>query len=159
VAGRLLSELGARVIKIEPPEGDRLRRQPPNETGRSSPSFQNLNSNKESVVVEAGSDVLQDVIAAADILLTDQTTLDDRGIILTDGDLTACNPGLVACHFTPFGRSGALAGRPGGELIAQAAGGIVATTGHPGETPHRAGPPLASHNAALLGGAAILPRE
>ena len=156
VAGRLLSELGARVIKVEPPEGDRLRRQPPNAADGTSPTFQNLNSNKESVATEAGSAVLQDLIAVADILLTDQTTLDDQGIVLTDDDLTARNPNLVVCHFSPFGRSGALAGRPGGELIAQAVGGIVATTGHPGKTPHRAGPPLASHNAALLGGAAIL---
>ena len=156
VAGLLLSELRARVIKVEPPEGDRLRRQPPNAADGTSPTFQNLNSNKESVVVEAGSAVLQDLIAVADILLTDQTTLDDQGIVQTDDDLAARNPNLVVCQFSPFGRSGALAGRPGGELIAQAMGGIVATTGHPGKTPHRAGPPLASHNAALLGGAAIL---
>lgn len=156
VAGRLLSELGARVIKVEPPEGDRLRRQPPHVADGTSPTFQNLNANKESIVVASNSGVLQDLIAAADILVTDQTTLDDHEIALADNDLTASNPGLVTCHFSPFGRSGALAGRPGGELIAQAMSGIVATTGHPGETPHRAGPPLASHNAALMGGAAIL---
>jgi crotonobetainyl-CoA:carnitine CoA-transferase CaiB-like acyl-CoA transferase len=156
ITGRLLSELGARVIKVEPLEGDRLRRQPPGAANGTSPTFRNLNSNKESVVVETGSDVLFDLIGAADILLTDQTTLDDRGIVLTDEHLLARNPGLVACHFSPFGRSGALADRPGGELIAQAMGGIIATTGHPGELPHRAGPPLASHNAALLGGATIL---
>lgn len=156
VAGRLLSELGARVIKIEPPEGDRLRRQPPNAADGTSSTFQNLNANKESIVVDPNSKVLWDLIAAADILLTDQTTLDDQDITLADSDLTARNPNLVVCHFSPFGRNGELAGRPGGELIAQAMGGIVATTGHPGDTPHRSGPPLATHNAALLGGAAIL---
>lgn len=156
VAGRLLSELGARVIKLEPPEGDRLHRQQPNEAGRTSPAFRNLNANKESVALTADSPVLQELIGAADILLTDQTTLDDRGIVLPDDAITDRHPGLVVCHFSPFGRSGALAGRPGGELIAQAMGGIVATTGHPGQMPHRAGPPLAQHNAALLGGAAIL---
>ena len=133
-----------------------MRRRPPNASDGTRPTYQNLNSNKESIVVEAGSEVLQDLIAAADILLADQTTLDDRGIVLTDDDTLARNPPLVVCHFSPFGRSGALDGRPGGELIAQAMAGIVATTGHPGVTPHRAGPPLASHNAALLGGAAIL---
>ena len=156
VAGRLLSELGARVIKLEPPEGDRLRRQPPGAVDGSSPTFRNLNANKESVVAAPGNGVLGDLIAAADILLTDRTTLDDRSIVLDDNDLLARNPGAVVCHFSPFGRSGALADRPGGELIAQAMGGILATTGQPGETPHRAGPPLAAHNAALLGGAAIL---
>lgn len=156
VAGRLLSELGARVIKVEPPEGDRLRRQPPNAANGTSPTFRNLNSNKESVVIESGSKVLDALIGAADILLTDRTTLDDRGISFSDEELAERHPGLVTCHFSPFGRSGERAGRPGGELIAQAMGGIVATTGLPGELPHRAGPPLASHNAALLGGAAIL---
>ncbi len=139
---------------MEPPEGDRLRRQPPNAADGTSPTFQNLNANKESIVVDDAA--LRALIGKADILLTDQTTLGDRGIELTDDDVEARYPSLVACHFSPFGRSGALAGRPGGELIAQAMGGIVATTGHPGELPHRAGPPLASHNAALLGGAAIL---
>lgn len=156
IAGRLLSELGARVIKIEPPEGDRLRRQPPGAENSSSPTFRNLNANKESVVVTPGSAALDDLIGVADILLTDQTTLDDRDIKLVDDGLQASNPELIACHFSPFGRSGALAGRPGGELIVQAMSGILATTGLPGETPHRAGPPLASHNAALLGGAAVL---
>lgn len=156
VAGRLLSELGARVIKVEPPEGDRLRCQPPNAENGSSPAFRNLNANKESVVVAPGSAVLDDLIGAADILLTDQTTLDDQVIALADDEMRARNPGLVACHFSPFGRTGALSGRPGGELIAQAMGGILATTGQPGETPHRAGPPLAAHNAALLGGGAVL---
>ncbi len=156
VAGRLLSELGARVIKVEPPEGDRLRRQPPNVADGTSPTFQNLNANKESIVLDADNKVLLELISKADILLTDQTTLDDREITLNDDELEGLNPRLVACHFSPFGRSGALAGQPGGELIAQAMGGVIATTGHPGELPHRAGPPLASHNAALLGGAAIL---
>ncbi len=156
VAGRLLSELGARVVKVELPAGDRLRRRPPGAAQGTSPAFRNLNANKESIALEPECDVLFDLIGAADVLLTDQTTLDDWGLALTDDDLLGRNPGLVACHFSPFGRSGALAGRPGGELIAQAMGGIVATTGQPGELPHRAGPPLASHNAALLGGAAIL---
>jgi CoA:oxalate CoA-transferase len=156
VAGRLLSELGARVIKVEPPEGDRLRRQPPNAADGTSPTFQNLNSNKESIVLGADSEALLELIGKADILLTDQTTLNDRKINLNDDELQRLNPRLVACHFSPFGRTGALAGRPGGELIAQAMGGVIATTGHPGELPHRAGQPLASHNAALLGGAAIL---
>ena len=156
VAGRLLSELGARVIKIEPPEGDRLRRQPPNAADGTSPTFQTLNPNKESVTIATNSPVLHALIGEADILLTDQTTLEDRCIDLPDKFVTSSWPELIVCHFSPFGRCGTLAGRPGGELIAQAMGGIVATTGHPGETPHRAGPPLASHNAALLGGTAIL---
>ena len=144
------------MLKVEPPEGDRLRRQPPNAGDGTSPAFQTLNANKESVAIAADSPVLQALIGEADILLTDQTTLVDHGIDLPDDTVAARWPDLIACHFSTFGRRGALAGRPGGELIAQAMGGIVATTGHPGETPHRAGPPLASHNAALLGGAAIL---
>ena len=51
VAGRLLSELGARVIKIEPPQGDRLRRLGPGRDASSSATFRNLNTNKESIVL------------------------------------------------------------------------------------------------------------
>ena len=155
IAGRLLSELGARVVKVEPPAGDRLRGQPPDAANGASPAFQNLNANKESIALKPDCALLFELIGAADVLLTDKTTLDDWGLALADAEITARNPALITCHFSPFGRSGALAGRPGGELIAQAMGGIVATTGHPGALPHRAGPPLAAHNAALLGGAAL----
>ena len=88
VAGRLLSELGARVIKVEPPEGDRLRRQPPNAADGTSPTFQTLNPNKESVTIAKNSPVLHALIGEADILLTDQTTLEDRCIDLPDKFVT-----------------------------------------------------------------------
>lgn len=160
VAGRLLSELGARVIKIEPPEGDRLRHLGPGADGRSSATFRNLNTNKESIVLDlttpAGRDALHGLSAKCDVLIADQTTLQDTGFDLDDGALTARNPGLVLCHFSPFGRSGPLAGQAGGDLMAQAMGGVIATTGHPGELPHKAGPPLAVHNGALMGGTSIL---
>ena len=58
----VLSELGARVIKVEPQEGDRLRRQPPNATDDPSPTFQTLNANKESVAISADSPALQALI-------------------------------------------------------------------------------------------------
>jgi len=58
----LLSALGARVIKVEPQEGDRLRRHPPNATDGTSPTFQTLNANKESVAISADSPALQALI-------------------------------------------------------------------------------------------------
>ncbi len=82
LCGRLLADLGAEVVKVEPPEGDRLRRQPPNACDGTSPAFQTLNANKESVAIAADSPMLQALIGEADILLTDQTTLVDHGIDL-----------------------------------------------------------------------------
>ena len=55
VAGRLLSELGARVLKLEPPEGDRLRLIEPRAADGSSAAFQTLNSNKERLVLDLNS--------------------------------------------------------------------------------------------------------
>jgi crotonobetainyl-CoA:carnitine CoA-transferase CaiB-like acyl-CoA transferase len=154
VAGRQLADLGARVVKIEPISGDRLRHQAPAST------FLNLSTNKESLALDFAAEgtmpILRDVIAGADVLITDQTTLDDRGLEFDYDDLSARNSGLIACHFSPFGRTGSLAGEAGGELVAQAMGGIIATTGQPDDLPHRGGPPLAGHNAALMGGASIL---
>ena len=160
VAGRLLSELGARVVKLEPPEGDRLRHIGPGTDGGSSTSFRNLNTNKESIALDIGANTghqtLDALLAKCDILLTDQTTIKDRAAGLDPNALADRHPHLVQCHFSPFGLTGPLAGRAGGDFVAQAMGGIIATTGHPGELPHKAGPPLAVHNAALVGGASIL---
>lgn len=160
VAGRLLSELGARVIKIEPPQGDRLRRLGPGRDASSSATFRNLNTNKESIVLNLnrpdGMQMFENLAAKCDILITDQTTILEAGIKIDFDAWTTANPGLVACHFSPYGRKGPLAGKLGGDLVAQAMGGIIATTGHPGELPHKAGLPLAVHNAALMGGSSIL---
>ena len=160
VAGRLLSELGARVLKLEPPEGDRLRLIEPRAADGSSAAFQTLNSNKESLVLdlnsEQGRDTLTVLAGRADILMTDRTTIDDRAAGLDLDAFTAEDPRLIHCHFSPFGRSGPLCEQNGGDLIAQAMGGVIATTGHPGGLPHKAGPPLAVHNAALMGGASML---
>ena len=160
VAGRLLSELGARVIKIEPPQGDRLRRLGPGRDASSSASFRNLNTNKESIVLNLnGPDGLQmfdALVTKCDVLITDQTTVLEAGFKIDFDTWAIANPGLVACHFSPYGRKGPLAGKLGGDLVAQAMGGIIATTGHPGQLPHKAGPPLAIHNAALMGGSSIL---
>ncbi len=160
IAGRLLSELGARVVKLEPSDGDRLRRIGPQTTEGSSAAFNILNCNKESLSLELRSEMGRQTLAAitsqADILITDRTTTEDRAAELDLDVFTASKPRLIHCHFSPFGRSGPLAGHSGGDLIAQAMGGVIATTGHPGELPHKAGPPLAVHNAALMGGASIL---
>ena len=160
VAGRLLSELGARVVKLEPPDGDRLRHIGPSASGESSTSFRTLNTNKESIALDiaadAGRRTLDALLAKCDVLLTDQTTITDRVPGLDLNALTGRHPHLVHCHFSPFGLTGPLAGRAGGDLVAQAMGGIIATTGHPGELPHKAGPPLSVHNAALMGGTSIL---
>jgi crotonobetainyl-CoA:carnitine CoA-transferase CaiB-like acyl-CoA transferase len=160
VAGRLLSELGARVVKLEPPDGERLRHIGPGASGESSTHFRTLNTNKESIALDitadAGRGTLDALLAKCDVLLTDQTTITDRVPGLDLDALTSRHPHLVHCHFSPFGLTGPLAGRAGGDLVAQAMGGIIATTGHPGELPHKAGLPLSVHNAALMGGASIL---
>ena len=160
VAGRLLSELGARVVKLEPSDGDRLRHIGPVTSAGSSAAFRTLNSNKESLALDLNSEEGRNTLTAlarrADILITDGTTIDDRATNLDLDTFTAHDPRLIHCHYSPFGRSGPLAGQRGGDLIAQAMGGVIATTGHPGELPHKAGPPLAVHNAALMGGASML---
>ena len=160
VAGRLLSELGARVIKLEPADGDRLRHIGPGVDGKSSAGFRTLNTNKESLALALdslkGNTALGDIARHADVMITNQSTLDDRAPGLDLDAFSKINPRLVHCHFSPFGRFGQLAGRSGGDLVIQAMGGVIATTGFPGKMPHKAGPPLAVHNAALMGGASIL---
>lgn len=132
-ATRLLGDLGADVIKIEPPGGDPLRSQAPFANGqpgsdRSIP-FLSDNHNKRSVVLDIetqdGRDSLRRLASTADVVVEafDRTYLDDRGIGYTD--LSAANPRLIHAAVSPYGRFGPRRDYVGTELTAQAMNGVM----------------------------------
>ena len=127
-ATRLLGDLGADVIKIEPPGGDPLRKQAPfagntPDSDRSIP-FISDNHNKRSVVLDLetddGRDSLRRLAATADVIVEcfDRTYLDDRGIGYDA--LSAANPRLILASVSPYGRSGPRKDYVGTELTVQA---------------------------------------
>lgn len=154
IAGRLLAELGAEVVKIEPRAGDALRTAGPMHTDGLSHAWHTTCAGKYSVAFDFESD--QDRVLAAglagvaDVILTDATTLD----FLAPAVLSRAD--LVLAHLTLFGLQPAAKWRHGSEGVAQAAAGIMATTGFPQGRQVRAGCDLAGHVGAFFCVTAIL---
>ena len=116
-ATRLIADLGADVIKVEPPQGDlsRHRGPYPNQPDPSqSGLFTHLNLNKRSVVADFGeaSDVarLHDLLGDADLLVHDLSPEAANQIGLHENELAKAHPALVTVSVTPFGRTGPYSG-------------------------------------------------
>ena len=127
-AGRLLADLGADVIKLEPLTGDLSR-----PIGRT--YFYNLNFNKRSVSVDTGTDdgkqIVQRIAASADALLANLRP----GATARMGIGPAINPRLIEAHLTGYGPTGPYARRPGIDPMAQALMGMEWAQGGPDNAP------------------------
>jgi len=156
LAGRLLADLGAEVIKIEPPGGAAARFYPPFERGREGDPDGSLYwaavaLGKRSVVLDIEDPVdrrkLRDLVESADILVEsfDPGFLAARG--LGYDDLCALNPALIYVSVTPFGQDGPLAGQPAADLTIEAAGGLVGLQGDGDRPPIPVGYPQAAFHA------------
>ncbi len=118
LCGRLLSELGARVIKVEPPDGDISRRYGPFPASGPDPELSGLfiyqNAGKESVVLDwrsgAAADALLDLASYADILIDDIRPKDAERAGIDFEALRERNPRLIRVSLTPFGQTGPCAG-------------------------------------------------
>ena len=110
LAGRVLAELGAEVVKVEPPEGCDSRRVGPFDADESL-YWACVGAGKHSIVTDDAESLLAD----ADVFL-------ESGY---RGDLTTSFPHLVHVSVTPFGLTGPLAGAPAAEVTVEAAGGLV----------------------------------
>ena len=131
-AGRLLADLGADVIKLEPLEGDISR-----PIGRT--YFFNLNANKRSLSVNTrtpeGKDVAQRVAATADVLLANLRPHATERMGIGPEVLQQLNPRLIETHVTGFGWDGPYALRPGIDPLAQALMGLSRAQGGPENPP------------------------
>jgi formyl-CoA transferase len=153
-AGQLLGDLGADVVKVEPPgEGDPMRRWGVCVEGRSL-WWPAIARNKRSVAIdlrdERGRAVAVTLAQHCDIVLENfrPGLLAEWG--LGYADLAAVNPGVVLVHVSGFGQTGPRAHEPGFGSIGEAMGGIRHTTGDPDRPPARAGVSLGDALAALF---------
>jgi crotonobetainyl-CoA:carnitine CoA-transferase CaiB-like acyl-CoA transferase len=137
-AGKLLADAGARVIKVEPPGGDRTRQYGPfldDEPGpERSLAFAFYNTGKESVVLDLAADADRETLRAlaedADVVV-DGLGVGRLGALgLTYDALKAGNPGLILVAITPFGREGPWAGYKSSDLVALALGGPLFDCGY-----------------------------
>lgn len=161
VCGRMLADMGADVVKVEPPgEGDPSRAFVPGARNAASAgagaAFLMLNRNKRGMVVdwkaEGGPAVLRRMLAQCDVVIENFKPGVMERFGLGWESLRQANPGLVYCQITGFGRTGPLADRRGFDLVAQGMTGLLSVTGEgPGRPPVKCGPPLTDITAGILG--------
>jgi CoA:oxalate CoA-transferase len=124
---RLLADLGAEVIKIEPPEGDFIRTQPPIRAGKSA-YFAHLNCGKKSLAVDlhqaAAIDLVQQLAARSDVLVENSRPGVMQRLGLDYATLARQNPRLVYCSISGFGQSGPWATRSAYAPMLHAASGF-----------------------------------
>jgi crotonobetainyl-CoA:carnitine CoA-transferase CaiB-like acyl-CoA transferase len=158
----LLGDMGADVIKIEPPKtGDSTRHSMGFRLkGEDSPGFLALNRNKRSITLNlkdnADREVLYALVKTADILVENARPGVAGRLGIDYPTLAAINPRLVYASISGFGQTGPWAQRPGFDLIAQAMSGILSSNGFPGMEPAKNSIAVADLGAGLFSAYAIL---
>lgn len=150
----VLAELGARVIKVENPDGgDDSRRFDPFLDGRSA-YFRSLNRGKESIALDLKDDADRAVFLAmvrrADVVVENYRpgTLDRLG--LGWERLREINPRLIYAAVSGFGHTGPWSRKPAYDMIVQALGGLMSITGQPGSPPTKAGTSIGDITGGLF---------
>jgi crotonobetainyl-CoA:carnitine CoA-transferase CaiB-like acyl-CoA transferase len=152
--GQVLADMGADVVKIEPPGGDSTRE------ALGAGAFLAVNRNKRSLVLDLKSPehqaVLHRLVADADVLLENYRP----GVAARLGadweTLSSINPRLIYASVSGFGQTGPYAQRPGYDLIAQGLSGVMSVTGEPDGDPVKCGVPIGDLSAGLFCAVAIL---
>jgi crotonobetainyl-CoA:carnitine CoA-transferase CaiB-like acyl-CoA transferase len=154
-AAQILADLGAEVVKIEPPAGDWLRRFALGNTylGGESVSFLAFNRNKSSVVLDLKRpdhrEAVRRIIARADVVLENFRPGVMERLGLGYDALREINPRLVYCAGTGYGPDGPYRERPGQDLLVQALTGLPTLNGRDGDPPIPAGVGVADMTAGL----------
>ncbi|HXJ02080.1 MAG TPA: CoA transferase [Micropepsaceae bacterium] len=152
----LLGDMGADVIKIEPPEGgDQTRRAMGFKLkGNDSLGFFNLNRNKRSFALnlkgKAARDVFYRLTETADILIENYRPGVTQRLGIDYATLSKINPRLIYASISGFGQTGPWSQRPGFDLIAQAMAGVMSITGQPDGPPTKSGVPVSDIGCALF---------
>ena len=161
---KLLADLGAEVIKVEPPAGDYTRTLGPFPGDRPDPEksglFIHLNGGKKSVVLDIDSDdgraALAKLLAGADVFVESEMPGRLAEIDLDYNDIRDAYPNLIYCSLTPFGQTGPYSKYRGNSLTAMALSGLMYVTGDPDKPPLVTGGEPAEYFGALHAWVAIL---
>lgn len=156
----ILGDLGAEIVKVEPPQGDSSRHVPPHFVGDDSAYFLSINRNKKSIVLdlksEEGRDLLRRLALVSDIVVENfrPGVLDRLGV--SPDALRQKKPSLVWCAISGFGQSGPYRDKPAYDMIVQALSGGMSMTGEKGRGAVRAGIPLGDLAAGMYAAIGIL---
>lgn len=130
--GMLLADMGADVIKVEPPEGDMARHFAPFVDDESA-FFMSVNRGKRSIQLDLRNDRHQElarsIAAKADVVLHNFRAGVVERLGLSLDDVRTRNPDVIYCSISGFGPEGPMASRPGIDLLFQAESGMIAVTG------------------------------
>jgi benzylsuccinate CoA-transferase BbsE subunit len=171
LAGMLLGELGADVVKVEPPTGDAARRRPPFwgnvEDPERSILWLALNGSKRGITLDvghpSGRDVFLRLVEHADVVLESDAPGALAARDLGWDVLHARNPRLILCSLTPFGQTGPRADWRGSDLTVIALSGNLHCTGDPDRAPLRCSLPVSYYHGGIEAAAgvafALLARE
>ena len=159
LAGRVLADLGAEVIKVEPPQGAEARRVGPFDTADESLYWAAVGLGKRSIVLdlEQGADreQLHELLAGADILIESSDPGELKRLGLGFDELAARYPGLIYASISPYGQHGPWAERAASDLTVEAAGGLLGLQGDPDRPPLPVGYPQAAFHAGVQAAADI----
>jgi formyl-CoA transferase len=154
-----LCDMGADVIKVEPPRGDSTRHMA-GATGRDSAAFNAVNRGKRGIVLDLatsrGQDVFRRLVARTDVLLENFRPGVMRRIGFDYAALAEHHPALIYASISGYGQTGPDASKGGFDLIAQGVSGLMSVTGEPGGPPVKVGVPLTDLGAALFALAGVL---
>lgn len=150
----VLSDLGARVIKVELPEiGDDARHIGPFIEGKSA-YFMSLNRGKESIALnlkkEPDRDILMDLLSKADVLVENYRPGTMEKLELGWEVLHEKFPRLIYAAASGFGHTGPYTSKPAYDMVVQGMGGIMSLTGHEGNPPTRVGSSIGDITAGLF---------
>ena len=148
---KLLADLGARTIKVEPPGKGELTRgllakDPKNSLNGMGAYFLTLNRNKESICIdlksEAGLALFYELVKKADIVISNFSPGVTARLKIDYAALSEVNERIITCTVTGFGESGPAFKRPAFDMVAQGYGGGMSITGQQEAPPTRAGIPI-----------------
>jgi len=148
----LLADMGAEVIKVEPPKGDNVRNQGDMVEGFSS-YFAQFNRNKKSIVLdlykESEKEILKSLLLDADIVVDNFKAGVFAKMGFNDETLKLINPRLIRASVNGFGSKGVMSDRPAFDFIAQALSGFMSVNGTEETGPMRAAMPISDLVAGL----------
>jgi len=148
----LLADMGAEVIKVEPPKGDNVRNQGDMVEGFSS-YFAQFNRNKKSIVLdlykESEKEILKSLLLEADIVVDNFKAGVFAKMGFDDETLKLINPRLIRASVNGFGSKGVMSDRPAFDFIAQALSGFMSVNGTEETGPMRAAMPISDLVAGL----------
>ena len=156
---RTLADFGARVIKVENPDGGDFARHYDDVVNGLAAHFVWVNRGKESVTLDLksadGIGVLHRLLDRADVLVSNLAPGSTARLGIAPDDMAARHPGVIAVEIDGYGPGGPISHKRAYDLLIQAESGVCAVTGYPG-APAKPGPPVADVLSGLYAAISIL---